>query len=552
MKTPLEIEIAASRRAEEILRHTVERESFRLALSDTLRPLSNAVEIQAEAVRMLGEYLGASRVLYAEIINDGERAVVHQDYCNDLPSLAGTYLLSAYGPWFLHEYRARRTTVTPDVANAPYLSIREKEAVAALGVAALVVVPIVKEGQWTGLLAVFQDHPREWTAEEVALMEETAERTWDAVVRAYAEAALRASEERLRIAIEVGNIFTWETDVATGRVIYSETVDAVLGFALTGNLAEDMALLHPDDHSFVTEQYQRVLQGESAMSIECRILSPVTGEIVWVRMQGTLVDDLHGGRARLVGVTRNITQRKQAEEALRQINRTLETLVEERTGQVRKLVTQLTLSEQEERRRISGMLHDDLQQRLFSLGFQLVALRSTLAAERPADAQLLMDEIEQALHDAVQVTRNLSVDLSPPVLNNEGLFEVVRWLASQMAQQQGLEVTVDAESALPPLHEDLRELLFQIVRELLFNIVKHAGVDSAGVTLACKDEHLSIEVSDKGRGFDADAQKAQGSQGLTRIGQRLQLIGGHMQIDSRPGAGTRIALDIPLRGTNKS
>jgi signal transduction histidine kinase len=147
------------------------------------------------------------------------------------------------------------------------------------------------------------------------------------------------------------------------------------------------------------------------------------------------------------------------------------------------------------------------------------------------------------------VTRNLSVDLSPPVLNNEGLFEAVQWLASQMAQQQGLVVTVKAESALPSIHEDLRELLFQIVRELLFNIVKHADVDSARVLLSCKDDHLCIEVSDKGRGFDATARKVlQGSQGLTRIGQRLQLIGGDMQINSRPGVGTSVILNIPLRG----
>src|SRR5690606_1708345 len=102
------------------------------------------------------------------------------------------------------------------------------------------------------------------------------------------------------------------------------------------------------------------------------------------------------------------------------------------------------------------------------------------------------------------------------------------WLAHQMENQYGLAVTVQAEANLPLPDEDLRVLLFQIIRELLFNIVKHAGVMTATVDLSHQQGQLCIAVSDKGHGFHSDVgmQGEQNSQGLLRIRQRLQLVGG--------------------------
>jgi signal transduction histidine kinase len=239
----------------------------------------------------------------------------------------------------------------------------------------------------------------------------------------------------------------------------------------------------------------------------------------------------------------DISERKQSEEAL-------ESLVQTRTEQVRRLVTQLTMSEQEERRRISTILHDDLQQRLYSVNFQLATLRSLVTSREGEEAHLLIGEIEESLNDSVKLTRNLSVDLSPPVLHNEGLFAALRWLAAQMEEQQRLVVSVVAEDGLPPLDEDLRVLLFQFVRELLFNVVKHAVVLTAVVALTYEDDHFCIEVSDQGQGFDANIQGHQNNQGLLRVTQRLHLLDGRMNIDSRLGEGTRITLYVPLRGKN--
>ncbi|MCB0073093.1 MAG: PAS domain-containing protein, partial [Caldilineaceae bacterium] len=203
----------------------------------------------------------------------------------------------------------------------------------------------------------------------------------------------------------------------------------------------------------------------------------------------------------LLAIT-DITERKRAEEELQQMADTLEEQVQQRTEEVRRLVTELTMSEQAERRRISTILHDDLQQRLYGIQYQLASLREDAQGDKQAAMRAATDAITQSVNAAIATTRSLSVDLSPPVLYDEGLAEAVHWLAAQMKQQHGLKVEVQAQTEEQMLSADLRVLLFQIVRELLFNVVKHAGVAEAVVALARVDGSIRVEVADQGQGFD--------------------------------------------------
>src|SRR5262249_32702672 len=158
-----------------------------------------------------------------------------------------------------------------------------------------------------------------------------------------------------------------------------------------------------------------------------------------------------------------------------------------------------------------------------SIIFQLSFLRDAIQHAESVDG--LLTEINDALQEAIQITRDLSVDLSPPVLHNEGLLEAITWLAHQMQQQHGLEVGVESNGPLPTLNEDLRVLLFQTVRELLFNVVKHTDVREAVVRVGYVEGEFQIEVSDQGQGFNLSEvrENQKNTQGLLRIGQRLQL-----------------------------
>jgi signal transduction histidine kinase len=212
---------------------------------------------------------------------------------------------------------------------------------------------------------------------------------------------------------------------------------------------------------------------------------------------------------------------------------------------IRSLAAELTRAEQDERHRISQILHDDLQQRLFAVKAQLSFLRDVNLS---ADTYREIDQIQATLSESIAITRNLSIDLSPIVLQGEGLAEAMTWLAFRMKEQYGLHIDLDSRENVSPLNPHVRMLLFQSIRELLFNVVKHAGVLEAKVTLEQANDQGRITVSDDGKGFEAEAvmRDPQAAHGLLIIQERLNLLGCHMQLVSKPGEGTHITIELPV------
>jgi len=180
------------------LRQSERRQTFLLALSDALRRTSDSKEVLAIACRVVGKHLRANRVGYAEDVGDGVTVAVTCNFTDGVPGLEGVYRYDDYGPALLEGLRAGRTVVRPDIANDPLLSRAEREAHAVLQLGATVNVPLVKGGRLTTILFLHFRDAHAFSPEEVALLEDVAGRTWDAVERARAEEALRRSEDGLR------------------------------------------------------------------------------------------------------------------------------------------------------------------------------------------------------------------------------------------------------------------------------------------------------------------------------------------------------------------
>ncbi len=254
------------------------------------------------------------------------------------------------------------------------------------------------------------------------------------------------------------------------------------------------------------------------------------------------------GNMRGTGLMQDSTEQRQVEADLRQLTETLEARVAAQTAQVRALASTLTMVEHEERQRISQILHDDLQQLLYGIQMRMMMCIENIKAHEMETSLTTAQEIYRWLGDAIQTTRELTVDLSPPVLAGEGLAEALGWLTTQMAEVYRLHIDLQTTVDLPVTDKEMRVLLFQIVRELLFNVFKHAGTDRAAVALQKgEDDTIIIRVMDQGRGFDVAAAEARydGGFGLFSVRERLGLFGGQIVIASAPGAGTHITIHAP-------
>lgn len=242
-----------------------------------------------------------------------------------------------------------------------------------------------------------------------------------------------------------------------------------------------------------------------------------------------------GGYVNVYG--HDITDRKTAEERLALYQRRL-----------RSLAAKLALAEENERRRIAAGLHDHVVQTLASAKMKLQTLRAKQSMTGEA-APLLETQgfIEQAMRD----TRDLLFDLSPPILYELGFEPAVEWLAEKTQAQYGIVVSFQTDAKEKSLDAEVRGVLFRAVRELLMNVAKHAAARHVRVRVARDDDRIRVEVTDDGCGFDTANPPAYsdmgGGFGLFDVRERLDYLGGQLEIRSRPGHGTRATLWAPLQ-----
>ncbi len=240
----------------------------------------------------------------------------------------------------------------------------------------------------------------------------------------------------------------------------------------------------------------------------------------------------------------DITEQRHYEQALAARS----TEVQRLADQLRSLAVELSQAEQRERKRLSKILHDHIQQLLVAARMQLAWMKSDAD---PVRREATGQGVDSILREALDASRSLTVELSPPVLHQAGLIGGLNWLATQMRAKNQFAVNFRSDSRAEPETEEMRFLLFDSARELLFNAMKHAGVSSADMTiLRTNDDRIRLVVHDDGVGFvpgsDGKLRKDEVSLGLFSIEQRLAHFGGEMEIDTAPGEGTTITLTVQV------
>ncbi|HEX8386462.1 MAG TPA: chemotaxis protein CheB, partial [Rubricoccaceae bacterium] len=308
-------DITERKRAEEALQASAARSTFRAALADVLRPLDDPADVQAAASRLLGEHLGAHRLFNAEFEPSGH-AVVRDDYTDGVPSFASRHHLSAFGPALIDRLRDGQMVVGPDVARELGLSRKERAAYAAAAIGAQIGVPLIRDGQLVSIFVVHQSEPREWTAEEVALVEETAERTWAAAERAHAETALRESEAKLRLLIESATDYAIYTIDPERRVTsWNAGAQALFGYAEDEILGQSSDILFtPEDRAAGAPEHEAAQALAEGRAPDNRWHLRKDGTRFYVNGVTTPLRD--AAALGFVKIARDLTAQREAEAAL--------------------------------------------------------------------------------------------------------------------------------------------------------------------------------------------------------------------------------------------
>lgn len=280
-----------------------------------------------------------------------------------------------------------------------------------------------------------------------------------------------------------------------------------------------LEFVHPDDRAHTQAAYQEMSRGRTAASIENRYL---TKDGHWRWLSWTLAPPADG-ESQISAAARDVTEEKLAREKLRD------------------LAAQLMTAQDEERRRIARELHDDVTQRLSTVGIELGLLKRTGS---PPD---VVDGLQAQIFELSDDLRSLSHSLHPSVLEYADLPATLEMYCRKFSEQHAIPTSFTAREVSAEIPRAIALAIFRIAQESLRNVAVHSAATAASVVLASENHgSLSLFIIDNGKGFDAASTKASSGLGLLSIEERARNIGASVIIDSTLDAGTRLTVKVPL------
>ncbi len=378
----------------------------------------------------------------------------------------------------------------------------------------------------------------------------------DITERKRAEEALREARRRLEVivdsiadgfyALDREWRFTHANDAALRHM--GKTREEILGRTLFD--------VYPETRNSVFEtEYARAMESGGPRHFESPSL--ITGGILEIHA--------YPGSDNLTVLFLDVTEKnrmvaalRESQEALQEANEHLEQRVRERTmdlqnlteqlegsrHELRKLASELVMAEERERKRIAGVLHDDIAQTLAAVRMRLEMLQDV-----PSDQKdMALTDAKALLVQTIQETRALMNDLGNPLLFDMGLKSACEALASRLMERHPVRIHCDIQDPYKHLDPDMKTILYQVVRELLNNIVKHSQAQNAHVLIDMENEHFRVKVTDDGLGFNPQtlgAPTVEGGFGLYSIRERLIAVDGSLRIESTPGTGTVVTAILP-------
>lgn len=587
-------------RAEQVLQQGEERQAFLLALSDALRSLDDAADIQEAACRLLGEHLGTDRTDYVEIDDERGLAIVLRDYVRgDAPSLAGSHPLASFSA-VLEPQRSGFPFACDDAAVDPRISDIDRAAYLERAIRSFLTVPLVRAGELVATMSISVDRPRHWTEAEIALQQDVAERTWVSVARAQAEAALRTNDERMRAQKEAfqaaingaplgesleilarmatdemageartafyiadqdghhlrpvrgaGNMPASYLDQVDGFVIGMDSLACGLAVASACAVLTRDVFDEPRWKSWLHLAREYGFRGRWSFPIETRDGRPVgTFAMYFATPRDASALDL----ARAEAVTQAAAiilarhaesqERTRAEIALRESEASLQHRIATATAELRSLSRRLLEVQEEERRFLARELHDEIGQMLTALQIQLATLERE---PRPNGNQALEQSVETVRELTTRVSE-ISMDLRPSTLDTLGLLPALLTHIERYQDRTGIAVEMRHHGLDRRFPTRIETTAYRVVQEALTNIARHANAARVTVQFLVDEETMTIVIRDNGRGFILNGTADAG--GLSGMRERAELLNGTWSIETVLGAGTVVTAELPLSSSD--
>jgi PAS domain S-box-containing protein len=356
----------------------------------------------------------------------------------------------------------------------------------------------------------------------------------DVTERKRTENALQESEARLLLAVQAGRMYAFEWNTATDVIIRSSESVNILKWS--SDPTHDMgrqfvAAVHPDDLELYTATDNGLSPENPAYQISYRLLRP-DGVVIWLEDTGRAFFDRQRGKVRVVGMVADITERKQAEEALCHVSR------------------RLIEAQEQERTRIARELHDDMGQRLALLAVELEELH-----QNPPILSEIRKRVAGLHKQVAEITtdiQSLSHELHSSKLEYLGIAAAIRGFCKEFSEQQDVEIDLRSHDLPSSVSPDISLCLFRVLQEALHNSAKHSGVRRVEARLWGAPDEIHLTVSDSGAGFDSEAAKESRGLGLISMKERLKLLKGTFSVESQPKRGTTIHACVPLRPERNS
>jgi len=251
----------------------------------------------------------------------------------------------------------------------------------------------------------------------------------------------------------------------------------------------------------------------------------------WLHFTASPIKDNEGEIIGAIETIRDVTEARRMQDSLRYY------------------LSQITKVQEEERKRIARDLHDDTSQALYALSRQVDNFTRDNVALTPDQATFLK-ELRQQLNDTLEGIHRFTQELRPPMLDDLGLSAALRWQVSDLEKRSGIEAELTVSGIERRCSAEVELMIFRIVQEALRNVEKHAQASRIEVTIEFGKGKTKVSICDNGKGFDlsgslADLPRA-GKLGLAGMEERVRLLNGTMKIESEPGKGTRVMIEVPI------